>query len=117
MVTLTSIATHFRRRRRTDGGTAGFRDEIGLVMMLPDVAQRSPSRAGGIVKQNLNIQKVFSTRRVTVRYSARQQWSAILHLPRCSVSASYTLSRVSDLCNPKLIEPHSNSKIQSLLLV
>ena len=45
-VTLTLIATYFRRSNRTDGGTAGLRDEMKLVMVLPGAAQHTPSRAG-----------------------------------------------------------------------
>lgn len=57
MVTLTLIATYFRRRSRTDGGTAGLRDGMELVVVLPGAAQHSPSRAGDVMKQNLDIQK------------------------------------------------------------
>ncbi len=38
-----------------DGGTAGFRDEMELVVVLPGAAQHLPSRPGDSVKQNLYI--------------------------------------------------------------
>ena len=87
-----------------------------LVMMLPGAAQHLPSRPGDIVKRNLYIQKVFSTRRVIVQCMA--QSSAILHLPGFSVTTSCTLSRARDLRNPKFIEPPlSNCMTQLLPLV
>ena len=71
------------------------------------------------MKQNLYIQKVSSTDRVTVRYSAWQQSSAILYLPRSVLhGTSYTLGRVRDLCYPKFIEPPlSNCMTEFILLV